>query len=282
MKKQLLVLTTLLVLGGCSFSGNKTAKSSLSVSSSTSEVKHHSTGSDSSHTSYSNSTTSQRATTSSSSSVTNQATNVSRVTLMNQQLMRSLGQVPLPQTDGLENGSNRLNVYYQGDSNNFTINYSVGSRAKKFNDATLKQENPYAVYTKKTYESETTARQQIGYRSATEFKGLPTVDLGDELTGTIDAGAGQQYLSWYEGNWFLTVHATTVNQGDPQSLAKEVVSFLAKNSLPAPENYGRVSFQTAIVERQREQLIIWQKGNAVYQLQTHTPQTALKMAVSIK
>lgn len=126
-----MVLTTLLVLGGCSFSRNKTAKSSLSVSSSTSEVKHHSTGSDSSHTSYSNSTTSQRATTSSSSSVTNQATNVSRVTLMNQQLMRSLGQVPLPQTDGLENGSNRLNVYYQGDSNNFTINYSVGSRAKK-------------------------------------------------------------------------------------------------------------------------------------------------------
>jgi hypothetical protein len=106
--------------------------------------------------------------------------------------------------------------------------------------------------------------------------------LGDELTGTIDAGAGQQYLSWYEGNWFLTVHATTVNQEDPQSLAKEAVSFLAKNSLPAPENYGRVSFQTAIVDRQRDQLIIWQKGNAVYQLQTHTPQTALKMAVSIK
>ncbi|KRM89328.1 hypothetical protein [Liquorilactobacillus vini] len=284
MKKQLFFVVALLLLSGCGGQSKQAVSATSKVNSSQTSAAKKSSVTNSVE--KSSAVTSSASATTTSSSVSSQSSNQNqtypRIILMNQQLVKALGQVVLPQVDGLDAGSQRLNVRYRGNAANFTIDYSVGSTAKDFNDSSLNQENPYAVYSKQTFENSTQAAQQINYRSADEFSGLPQTNLGYGITGTIDAGAGQRYLSWYEGNWYLTVHAAAVNQEDPTPLAKQTVAFLASNSLPAPQKYGRISFQTAITNRQRDQEIIWQKNNVVYRLQTHTPQTALKMAVSIK
>ncbi|WP_281166052.1 hypothetical protein [Liquorilactobacillus sicerae] len=273
MKKQLLLVVALLILSGCGGKSKQTVSSTSQANSSqVLPTKKSSVAKNNK----------EFSTTTTSSVTTSQSQTYPRIILMNQQLIKALGQVVLPQADGLDTGSQRLNVRYQGDAANFTIDYSVGSTAKPFNDPSLNQENPYAVYSKQIFSNSTQATQQINYRSADEFSGLPQTKLSYGITGATDAGAGQRYLSWYEGNWYLTVHATAVKQEDPTPLAKQTVAFLESNTLPTPQNYGRISFQTTIANRQRDQEIIWQKNNVVYRLQTHTPQTTLKMAVSIK
>ena len=55
---------------------------------------------------------------------------------------------------------------------------------------------------------------QPGYTTGNQ-QGLPTVNLGDGITGTLNSGAGQQMLQWNEGNWSFTVRASAV-QGQCQ------------------------------------------------------------------
>lgn len=289
-KRWLLITAAALLLSGCGAnSSNQEAASVKSSSQQAAQIKKSSSkksvkadwpkkaaASSSSSSTVASSSSAAAATTSS------QSTAGSRIASLNQQLTKQLGQVILPQADGASSGSERLNMRYQGNATNFTVYYSLGATAKDFNDASLSAESPYAQFSKQTYSSTAAAQEQIGYQAASNFSGLPTVALGSgNLTGMIDAGAGQRYLSWYEGRWFLTVHAAAVNQEDPLPLAKQTAAFLETYLLPVPHTYGRIIFQAAN-SNDLNQEIIWQEKNVVYQLKTQTPQTALKMAVSVK
>jgi hypothetical protein len=292
MKKScLLVAMAALLLSGCTAnSGSQESQTTKSSSQQAAQVKKASSKKNVKRdrqkktAATSQSSSSLPATSASSSAATNSSQNTaaSRIAFLNQQLIKQLGQVVLPQADGLSSGSQQLNIRYQGNAANFTVYYSIGTTAKAFNVAALSAESPYAQFSKQTYSSVTAAQQQIGYRAAADFSGLPTVDLGSgNLTGTIDSGAGQRYLSWYEGRWFLTVHAAAVNQENPLPLAKQTAAFLEIYLLPTPRTYGRITFQAANTNDLNQE-IIWQENNVVYQLKTQTPQTALKMAVSVK
>lgn len=113
-----------------------------------------------------------------------------------------------------------------------------------------------------------------GYQTSTETQGLPTVNLGYGITGTLDSGAGQQYLHWNEGNWSFTVRASAVNGQDPLPTAKKIVSTLEKVYLPAPQNQGTGMFDIATDTYQ----LTWQEGNQVHTVTGNSPDDVINKA----
>lgn len=294
-KKTTLLLTILMVglLTACG--GQKqAASSSKKATSEQTSVKKHSKSSqksssekssavESTSTSSSQGLTSSSTTTSNSTaSNSNNSSTVTRLSVFNQQLRNALGNVILPTTDGLENGSNKLNVRYEGNQANYTISYSVGNTAYQLNDEAVSKEIPYVQLKKTSYGTSSEASAQVDYIKQNDLNGLPTIDLGHNITGYEDAGAGQRYLSWYEGNWALTVHATAVNQQDPKTLAVQIVNMLESYRLPAPSQYGVIKADVNSSYGSRNQLIMWQQNNVIYQLNAHDITTAIKMAASMK
>ncbi|GEN47697.1 hypothetical protein [Ligilactobacillus pobuzihii] len=202
--------------------------------------------------------------------------NESRLSKLNADLNRTLGHVVLPQNDGLGQGSSQLNIRFTGDSDNYTVYYSVGNKARPLNDPAIRNEAPYATLSKKTYSSFVSAKAAVDYRSGDGDQGLPTVDLGHDITGTIDSGAGNRYLHWNEGQWSLVVHAAAVNGEDPQPMAKQVVEMLENSYLPAPNSVAAGEF-----EINGNNKLTWQDGKTVYSLEGQSVQTIITMAASI-
>lgn len=204
-----------------------------------------------------------------------------RLATLNQQLTKALGNVLLPQTAGLTSGSQQLNVRYQGSQANYTVSYSVGQTAQAFNSQAVAKETPYATVNKKTYASSQAATQAIGHRNASDDKGLPTVDLGHQITGYLGSGAGQRYITWNEGQWSLQVH-TYITQNDlGVALAKQTVNTLESYYLPAPKSVGSIQLEAISTDGLR-QVIQWQAGRVVYKVSAHDATTAIKLAASMQ
>lgn len=205
-----------------------------------------------------------------------------RLAAFNQSIRAQLGNVLLPTTPGLATTNGHLNVRYSGNANSYTIYYSVGYTAKRLNDPTLSSQTPYLILSKKTYASKAAAAQAIRHYDDSSTAGLPTVDLGHGLTGTIDAGAGQRYLTWKEGHWQLTVHAAAVNGEDPVPTARHIVELLEQFYLPAPDDRGTGTFEVSVGDGQRPQVLTWMRGNVVYTMEAHSIDTLVQMAASLK
>ena len=205
-----------------------------------------------------------------------------RLAAFNQSIRAQLGNVLLPTTPGLATTNGHLNVRYSGNAGSYTIYYSVGYTAKRLNDPTLSSQTPYLILSKKTYASKAAAAQAIRHYDDSSTAGLPTVDLGHGLTGTIDAGAGQRYLTWKEGHWQLTVHAAAVNGEDPVPTARHIVELLEQFYLPAPDDRGTGTFEVSVGDGERPQVLTWMRGNVVYTMEAHSIDTLVQMAASLK
>lgn len=116
---------------------------------------------------------------------------------------------------------------------------------------------------------------QPGYTTGNQ-QGLPTVNLGDGITGTLNSGAGQQMLQWNEGNWSFTVRASAVQGQDPTPTAKQVVNELQTVYLPAPQNHGVGTFDIAT----NTYTLTWQKNNKVYSVSGSSPSDVIAKAVN--
>lgn len=303
-----------LLLTGCGSTTTSSQKASSS-SSSTKTAKQHSSAkktskkaqstvagqssqaaqSSASQSSTSNGSTSSVASSSSESTTDNSAagqtktsavnpagSDAQRLAAFNQSIRAQLGNVLLPTTPGLATTNGHLNVRYSGNANGYTIYYSVGYTAKRLNDPTLSSQTPYLILSKKTYASKAAAAQAIRHYDDSSTAGLPTVDLGHGLTGTIDAGAGQRYLTWKEGHWQLTVHAAAVNGEDPVPTARHIVELLEQFYLPAPDDRGTGTFEVSVGDGQRPQILTWMRGNVVYTMEAHSIDTLVQMAASLK
>ncbi|MFR0592556.1 hypothetical protein ACLUWM_04710 [Limosilactobacillus mucosae] len=259
-----------------SISSSPTAQSSSSAQSSASQSS--STASSSAAGSTTNSLTGQNK----SSAVNPTGSDVQRLTAFNQSMRSKLGKnVLLPTTSGLSTSNGHLNVRYSGNADSYTIYYSVGYTAKSLNDATLSSQIPYLVFNKKTYASQSAAAQAIRNYDL-DTSGLATVDLGHGIKGTIDAGAGQRYLTWKEGKWQLTVHAAAVNGEDPLPTAQHIVALLEQYYLPAPDDRGTGTFEVSVGDGERPQVLTWMRGNVVYTMEAHSTDTLVQMAASLK
>ncbi|GAA6112590.1 MAG: hypothetical protein M3005_02650 [Apilactobacillus sp.] len=180
-------------------------------------------------------------------------------------ISNKLGDEKLPQNNGIDENKS-VDTKVDGDKDNFTISYISNGKT-------------YATYTKHTYGSDSAAMQQVGYESSNNVTGLPKVDLGSNITGYSDRGAGQEYIQANFGNWSLLTHGS--NFGKTEGLAtkqgKDVVAFIQNYQLPIPNKYGSIS-----VNIDNTATITWQNGNDVYSVKANTVDIALKMATSLK
>lgn len=116
---------------------------------------------------------------------------------------------------------------------------------------------------------------QPGYTTQNQ-QGLPKVNLGYGITGTLNSGAGQQMLQWNEGNWTFTVRASAIQGQDPTATARQVVAELEKIYLPAPQGHGVGTFDIA----SGSYALTWQRNNKVYQVTGTSPSDVISKAVS--
>lgn len=256
-------------------SSSVAAQSAKSASTATTQAK-------SSSAAAANSTTNSSAGQTKSSAVNPTGSDTQRLAAFNQSMRSQLGKsVLLPTTPGLSTSNGHLNVRYSGNADNYTVYYSVGYTAKSLNDATLSSQIPYLIFNKKTYASQSAAAQAIRNYDL-DVSGLSTVDLGHGIKGTIDAGAGQRYLTWKEGRWQLTVHAAAVNGEDPVPTAQHIVALLEQYYLPAPNDRGTGTFEVSVGDGERPQVLTWMRGNVVYTMEAHSTDTLVQMAASLK
>lgn len=214
----------------------------------------------SSQTSKANSSESSSKSTADSASSSSSSSEASSSTIKTK-----LGNEKLPQNHGNQEQQN-VQTKVEGDKNNYTINYMKGNSV-------------YATYTKHSYSSSNAASQQVGYQNVADVKGLPTVNLGYNVKGYQDRGAGQEYIQANFGNWSLLTHGSNFGkyQGVADREAKSVVAFIQNNQLPIPQKAGSIK-----VENDGSATVTWQAGTIVYSVKANQFNTALQMATSIK
>ena len=87
------------------------------------------------------------------------------------------------------------------------------------------------------YATEKAASEEIDKTVFTDGK---AVDLGHNITGYQDAGAGSLFTSWNEGRWAIIARSTTEKPEESLATAKETVEFLETNMIPIPKQYGQL------------------------------------------
>lgn len=299
MKKELklfgILLVSGLILGACSNQkkGEKTSNESektssvSSVKTKKSQEKSQSSSSVKKDVSASSAGSVSDASSSSGSNLEARETSTSSPTLdlnnkrlseLNASIRNNLGNILLPSANGLDSAPGYLNMRYTGDANNFSVDYIVSYNPYGLNDGAISGHVPYATFVKKTYDSESAAANDVPYQSADSSSGLPTVDLGHNISGVMDSGAGQRYLQWNEGRWSFVVHASAVVGEDPVPTAQHVVDLLERYYLPAPSAKGGGQLEATASEN----VLTWNKGNVLYTLKGKNIDTLVKMAASVK
>lgn len=286
--KILIMLAASLLLTGCSQSNKSTSSESAAGSSKVSQKSSSSKKASSKSSSVKKSASSSSMSASSSSANSkasgwNQTTsNAVRLSTFNSEIKKQLGSVLLPSVTGLASDSGYLNVRYSGNSSSYTVYYSVGYAAKTLNDPSLSGQTPYLVLTKQTYASTSAAQAAVeNVQSKSNLQGLPTTNLGSGITAWTDAGAGQRYVTFNEGNWQFTVHGAAVNGEDAEATAKNLVALLNSYYLPAPDK-GKGTFEVSVADGETPQTLTWAKGSSLYKLQAHSTDTLIKTAASLK
>lgn len=181
--------------------------------------------------------------------------------------------IPFPTAYTPANGQ-ALNVAATGSVANGTLYFSEGA-PQPFNQPGLPtQTAPLAILT-----TITASDAQIEYLPPQP--GLPTVALGDGLTGTQEGAAGSRYITWQEGRWAITVQASAVMGEDPLPLAKQAVALFATQALPAPDTNGEVRLHVG-TSNARNNTITWRSGDSVYQVSGVDAMATIRFGVTLR
>lgn len=165
----------------------------------------------------------------------------------------------------------------QGDQENYRILYYAEDHPISINDLAVNSLQPIASFEKKTYASNEIA---AGAVNQIIDNGGKQIDLGYGIKGYQQGAAGSSYLSWQEGNWSMSVRASNIEGEVAEPLAKEVVAYLEKAMLPAPQNTGQITLNVENNGEYQTNSVVWQKGPVVYTSQHFDPLQAVKMTVS--
>lgn len=163
------------------------------------------------------------------------------------------------------------------DQGNFRILYYAEAQPISVNDSAVNNLQPIASFEKNTYDSNSAAASAV---NQIIDNGGRQIDLGYGITGYQQGAAGSTYLSWQEGNWSLVVRASNIGGEVAEPLAKEVVTYLEKAALPAPQNVGQISLTASTSDNYQTNSVVWQKGTIVYTIQHFDALKAIEMAVS--
>lgn len=179
----------------------------------------------------------------------------------------------IPHTEG-----NVLNIASDGTEDSLSVLYFDMETPLILNKKELNNETPIAHFQKETYPTKQEAEEAVSLRVDTQGQ---KVDLGYGITGFQQGAAGSSYLAWQEGNWHLVVRASNIEQQDPVAMAKEIVEYLEKEMLPAPEEVGQITVDMND-SSYRSNEVSWQVGKVAYTIRHQDPIAALTMAVSME
>ena len=172
-------------------------------------------------------------------------------------------------------------------TSNYKVNFYKTNRSAKINSTAASKGTIIASVEGTTYKDDASAQKsisdyaQINSASSDEF-----IDLGHQIKAAERAGLGHQQLLWNEGRWYIDLDYPTdsafqtKDYPDSKQLAKNVAEYLDKNMLPVPHKIGTVRIINW--NKSAETTIQWQDNQTVYQISSHDPMTALKVAVAMK
>ncbi|UOQ43325.1 hypothetical protein MUN89_15550 [Halobacillus salinarum] len=149
-------------------------------------------------------------------------------------------------------------------------------------DQKNKDDQPINDVKKHTFETtQQAANEMKNYRQVTQTN----IDLGHDIKGSSDAGAGHQYISWNEGNWLIELDYPTdpkyapKKNADNKELAKKIVEYLDTHYLPAPKDKGVIKIRG--FKDSPQTLIRWQVDNVIYEIKSseNNPMETIKEAV---
>ncbi|MGE7131360.1 hypothetical protein [Lysinibacillus xylanilyticus] len=165
----------------------------------------------------------------------------------------------LPISDGT-----LLTATTKAEVNQVEILFFESNKYLPINDPKLKNSKTATVIARlvvKQYKNAKEANEQIAFVNFSQ-NGGQEVDLGYNIKGYQDAGAGSLWTGWNEGRWALTTHTRTDNPEAGVKLAKQAVQFLETHMLPIPKQNGFARLDVY----KSESLIVWQDEKLVYTL----------------
>jgi len=165
----------------------------------------------------------------------------------------------LPITDGTF-----LSGTTKAEANQVEILFFESKKYFPINDPKLKNSKTATVIARlvvKQYQNAKEANEQIAFVNFSQNGGLE-VDLGYNMKGYQDAGAGSLWTGWNEGRWAIETHTRTDNPEAGVKLAKQAVQFLEAHMLPIPKQHGFARLDVY----NSGSLIVWQDEKLVYTL----------------
>lgn len=201
-----------------------------------------------------------------------------RLAQFNLKLEQALPGTLLPQVDGSSTGSQNLNLRYSQDDSENDIFYSVGDQPLDFNAPEVQDEKPYAVL--KKFKNVTDPAKLIHFEQVET--GLPQTQLDANTVATTQGAAGTIYLQFNKSDWSFVVIASSVNGEKPEPTAKQLLALVNKYGVPQTETKGSVQVRVGESAGSLNTVITWQVDQDVYQLQTHSLETAFKMLASLQ
>lgn len=191
--------------------------------------------------------------------------NATRLKLINQYLKQDF-QVKYGANKFEISGQQYLNITTTKTNNKKQVSYYVSKQPAKINDAKIAQLKPRFTYSETNYGSTKAAMAQMIWLAPAE--GLPKIELGHKITGSMEGAAGSSYLTWLEGKWSITIQ--TSNQINGQSdkavaLAKKMVDFFEDAALPAPSDQGTIKIN--LNPSATSINVSWNEGPKLYRLE---------------
>ncbi|MFF2793771.1 hypothetical protein [Lysinibacillus xylanilyticus] len=165
------------------------------------------------------------------------------------------------------------------EANQVEVLFYESKEVLPINDLKLKNSQTATVIARlvvKQYQNAKEANEQIAFVNFSQ-NGGQEVDLGYNIKGYQDAGAGSLWTGWNEGRWALATHTRTDNSEAGLKLAKQAVQFLETHMLPIPKQNG---FARLDVYKSGN-IIVWQDEKLVYTLDSiKEPLKALEIAAA--
>ena len=196
--------------------------------------------------------------------------------------------VPLMLPTNIPVGNSRyLTATTVSQASNYKVNFYETAKAAKINSSSASKGTLIATLEGIKYKDAARAKEsisdyvQINAADYDEF-----ADLGHNIKAAEQAGLGHQQLIWNEGRWYIYLDfpsdPTFQNKGCPDSkqLAKDIVAYLDKNMLPAPQKIGVIKISNW--NTSEDMTVQWQDDQTVYQVSCRDSMTALKIAIAMK
>ncbi|MFF2175795.1 hypothetical protein ACFVT8_04940 [Lysinibacillus sp. NPDC058147] len=172
-----------------------------------------------------------------------------------------------------------LTATTKAEANQVEVLFYESKENLPINDRKLKNSQTATIIARlvvKQYPNVKEANEQISYQNFSQ-NGGQKVDLGYNIKGYQDAGAGSLWTGWNEGRWALATHTRTDNPDAGLKLAKQAVQFLEAHMLPIPKQNG---FARLDVYKSGN-IIVWQDEKLVYTLDSiKEPLKALEIAAT--